>query len=139
MPIPRSDLLHDLLSLQERMNRLFESSLGTGRLEEAGFLQPGFSPPADVYETAAGFVIEIELPGVGEQDFTLTAVGAEITIRGERRLRGTTRPECFHRMERTYGPFARAFRLSAPVDVDGVKARFQDGILRVDAPRQKPR
>jgi HSP20 family protein len=121
------------------MNRLFESSLGTGRLEEAGFLQPGFSPPADVYETASGFVIEIELPGVSEQDVSLTAAGSEVTVRGERRLRGATRPECFHRMERTYGPFVRTFRLSAPIEKDAVKVRFQDGILRVDAPRLTPR
>jgi HSP20 family protein len=133
--IPRADLLHDLLSLQERMNRLFESSLAPGRLEETGLLRPGFTPPADVYETAAGFVIEIELPGVEEEDIALHAQAAEVTVRGERRLKGGARPECFHRMERTYGPFARSFRLGAPIDPDAVTARFQDGLLRVEAPR----
>jgi HSP20 family protein len=135
VPLPRADLLQDLLSLQERMNRLFETSLAPGRFQDGGLLRPGFQPPADVYETATAFVIEIELPGVEQDDVSMDAHTNEITVRGERRLRGGARPECFHRMERTYGSFSRSFKFGAAIDPDAVTARFTDGLLRIEAPR----
>jgi HSP20 family protein len=135
VPFPRSDLLQDLLTLQERMNRLFEASLGPARMETANLLSPSWSPPADVFETADRFVIQIELPGVDEDDVEVQADADQITVRGQRLLKPSTRPECFHRMERTYGPFSRAFLLSADVDPDAVTARFRDGLLQLEAPK----
>jgi hypothetical protein len=43
---------------------LFEASLGPARIEAASLLSPTWSPPADVFETADRFVVQIELPGV---------------------------------------------------------------------------
>ncbi len=42
----------------------------------------------------------------------------------------------FLRMERSYGPFRRAFDLGAPVDVDGIAAAFEAGVLRVRVPKR---
>jgi HSP20 family protein len=130
---PRSDLLQDLLTLQERMNRLFEASLGPARMEAASLLAPAWSPPADVFETADRFVIEIELPGVDEDDVEVQVDADQVTVRGQRLLKPSTRPECFHRMERSYGPFLRSFRLNQEVDPDAVTARFRDGLLQLEA------
>jgi HSP20 family protein len=135
VPFPRSDLLQDLLSLQERMNRLFEASLGPARMEAAGLLSTTWSPPADVFETADRFVIQIELPGVHEGDVEVQVDADQITVRGQRLLKPSTRPECFHRMERSYGPFSRSFRLTQEVDPDAVTARFRDGLLQLEAPK----
>jgi HSP20 family protein len=138
VPLPRPDLLQDLLGLQERMNRLFEASLGPARAEAASLNAPAFLPPADVYETADRFVIQIELPGIDEDDVMVQVDADQVTVRGERRLKAGTRPECFHRMERSYGAFARTFRLSADVDPDGATARFRDGLLHLEAPKLRP-
>jgi HSP20 family protein len=142
VPFPRSDLLQDLLSLQERMNRLFEASLGPARIEAASLLSPTWSPPADVFETADRFVIQIELPGVDEDDVEVQVEADQVTVRGQRLLKASTRPECFYRMERSYGPFSRSFRLSQDVDPDAVTARFRDGLLQLEARkagRREPR
>jgi HSP20 family protein len=112
------------------MNRLFEESLAH---EDAGVLaglSAGWSPAADAFETPAGFVLEVELPGIGEEEVELTIDGDEVSLKGERRLQG--RPETFHRMERSYGPFARTFKLTAEVDPDRVAAEFRDGLLRLE-------
>jgi HSP20 family protein len=133
MPL-RVDPLKELLELQERMNRLFEASLSRERLDEAGFPVAGWSPSADVFETPELFLIEIELPGLDEDDIEIQVEGDELTVRGERQMKGT-RPECFHRMERRYGPFSRTFSLGEEVDSDGVRAQFRDGLLRLEAPK----
>ena len=38
-------------------------------------------------------------------------------------------------MERSYGPFRRTFDLGSPVDVDGITAGFEKGVLKVHIPK----
>ena len=134
MTTRRFDPLRDLLNLQERMNRLFEDSLASGRLAP-DFASGGFTPLADVYETPEGFVVQIDLPGVDPAEVGVTVDGDRLVVRGERRQTEKTRPESFHRMERSFGAFTRAFVLPAPVDGDHVTAHYRDGLLRVEIPK----
>ena len=137
MPL-RGDPLKELLELQERMNRLFEASLSRERVDENGLPAPGWVPAADVYETPEAFLIEVELPGLDKDDIEVQVHGDELTLRGQRRSKGA-RPECFHRMERRHGPFARTFSLSEEVDADRLTAQFKDGLLRLEVPKLRPR
>src|SRR5262245_18414792 len=137
MPL-RADPLKELLELQERMNRLFETSLSRERLDEPGLPSAGWLPAADVLETADSFLIEVELPGLDKDDIEIQVQGDVLTIRGERRMKGA-RPDSFHRMERRYGPFSRTFTLTEEVDGDRVSAQFKDGLLRLEAPKVRPR
>lgn len=124
------DPLRDILSLQERMNRLFEESLLRGR-ELKPAQAAAWAPTVDVYETAEAFVILAELPGVSEDDVDITVDGEEVRLRGERHLPGP-RPESFERLERSYGPFTRSFHFEQEVDPDRVTAEFKDGLLRLE-------
>jgi HSP20 family protein len=127
------DPLQDLLNLQERMNRLFEESLkGRLDLEAAG---QGWQPLADVYETADTFVVLVELAGVDQEDVEIQVDGDSLTVRGQRRIAASARPECYHRMERSYGSFSRSVPLSAEVQPDAVTAEFRDGLLRLEIPK----
>jgi HSP20 family protein len=134
----RWDPLRDLLSLQERMNRLFEDSLAATRTEP-GSPVSAWTPAADVYETSDGFVVLMDLPGLSADDVEIHVDGERLVVRGERRPATTTRPESFHRVERSYGVFTRVFQLTAEVDPDRVTAHFKDGLLRLELPRQNSR
>jgi HSP20 family protein len=116
------------------MNRLFEDSLSASR--EGHVPAAGWVPPADVCETAEGFVIHMDVPGVPEDVVEIQVDGDRVVVRGERRPADKARPDSYHRMERSYGPFARAFTLTSEVDPDRVKASLRDGLLRVELPRQ---
>jgi len=132
MSLRRLDPLQDLLSLQERMNRLFEESLkGRLELEAAG---QGWQPLSDVYETEGSFVVLLELPGVEQEDVEVQVDGENVVVRGQRRL-SAAKPERFHRMERSYGSFSRLFRLPGPVDAEAIAAQFKDGLLRLELPK----
>jgi HSP20 family protein len=132
----RWDPLRDLLNLQERMNRLFDESLSRGRLED---LQPSptWMPLADVYETADSYVVQAELPGLTKADIEIRVEGRLLVVRGVRRLAASTRPDSFHRMERSYGAFERSFTFSDEVDPGAVTALFQDGILHLELRKAK--
>jgi HSP20 family protein len=130
------DPLQELLDLQERMNRLFEQTLGRERPDEP-HLHATWEPAADVFETPAGYVIEVDLPGLRREDVDVQAEAGEIVVRGEKPPSAVDRPETFHRLERRHGPFVRAFRLPHAIDADRIVAELADGVLRVSVPKTR--
>lgn len=128
------DPLRDLLHLQERINRLFEESVSRSRAENLPPGEGGWVPLADVSESAERYVIQIEIPGIAQEDVSVQVEGPLVTVRGARRTAG--RPELFHRMERSYGSFTRAFRFETPLDGEGIALDLQDGILRIEVAKQ---
>jgi len=134
----RADPLQQLLDLQERMNRLFEETLGRERLDDPYVSRQTWVPAADVFETPSAYVVEIDLPGLRREDVSLQVLDRELIVRGEKPPSTAGRPETFHRLERLDGAFARAFRLPQEVEADGITAELSDGVLRVMLPRQRP-
>ena len=139
MTIRRWDPVRDLLTLQERMNRLFDESLSRGRPHEPALDSPTWSPLADVYETPDSFVVQVEIPGLSQDEVDVEVDADQLTLRGERRIGAQARPESFHRMERSYGSFSRTFRFDVDVDPSGVTAELHDGLLRLALPKAPPR
>jgi HSP20 family protein len=138
LAIRRWDPFGELLNLQERMNRLFEESL-LRRPGSAALGSSSWMPLADAFETSEGFVVEVELPGIEPDDVDVHVNGEELVIRGGRHLELPSRPEAFHRIERSYGPFVRTFQLGVDVEAARITARLQDGVLRVELPKRRVR
>lgn len=134
MSMRRWDPLRDLLSLQERMNRLFEETLSAAR-PDPGIPSNVWVPACDVYETSEAFVVQMDLPGVDSNEVEVHVDGDHLVVRGERRPAEKQRPESFHRVERSHGPFSRTFQLTAEVDPDRVTAQYRDGLLRIELPK----
>jgi HSP20 family protein len=133
----RWDPLRDLLNLQERMNRLFDESLARGRPDDPK-PSPTWTPTADVYEAPDSYVVQVELPGLSEEDIDIRVKENRLVVKGVRRLAASTRPDSFHRMERSYGPFERSFHFPGEVDPGAVSAVFQEGILRLELRKAAP-
>ena len=116
------------------MNRLFEESFA-GRLEEPALVASAtWTPLAYAYETPEAFVVLLELPGIDEDDVEVHVDGDMLTVKGQRRGL-PLRPDRFHRMERSHGPFLRSFQLSEEVDPARVSAQLRDGVLRLELPK----
>jgi HSP20 family protein len=130
------DPLKELLDLQERMNRLFDQTLGDESGEDLASLPNGWSPAADVYATAEGYTLEIELPGLDRDGIEIQVEGRELFVRGERHPMGG-RSATYHRLERHYGPFGRSFRFDADIDADGIEAEVEDGVLKLTVPKAR--
>lgn len=126
------DPFRDLLSLQERMNRMFQESLSRSRGEEEEIVSAGaWKPPVDIFESADRIVLRADLPGVAQEDIDLRIENGALRLRGERRLPDGARPEDYHRIERPFGNFVRVFALPNSVDPSKVKAEFRNGVLDV--------
>ena len=134
----RWDPFRDLLSLQERMNKLFEDSpvRSTNRPGETS--QSTWTPPVDILEKDNEIILKAELPGVRLEVVDLQIKDDILTLRGERRFEKDAKKENYHRIERSYGTFIRSFTLPDIVDQTGIRAKLKDGILEVTLPKARP-
>ena len=99
---------------------------------------PGWMPAVDLYETADGFVVSAELPGLTRDDLTIEVQQDTLILRGVRPH--IERPDArFHRVERGHGAFSRTFALPSPVNAEGIVAEFRDGVLTVTVPKAAPK
>ena len=121
----RWDPLRDLLALHEHLGQL------------VGADAPGWTPPVDLYETAAEYVLTAELPGLTRDQIEIHAEDSRIVIRGARSAAPGRDVPCeqYHRVERGHGQFSRGFSLPEPIDVDAINADLKDGILTSTMPK----
>jgi HSP20 family protein len=134
MAVVKWDPFRDLISIQDRMNRLFEQTLSRSRGEE-GVSATTWTPAVDIYETADTIVMKAELPGVAREDIQIQINDNTLTLKGERRFAKDVQEESYLRLERAYGSFHRSFTLPATVRQDKVRALFKDGVLELSLPK----
>jgi HSP20 family protein len=143
MAITRWETYRDVLALQNRMNSIFQDfSRGNGSGENELVTAAGFVPPVDIYEDENKLVLKIEIPGMRQEDLDVHMENNTLTVRGERNFQTEGKEENFHRVERHYGTFYRAFTVPNTIDPDNVKADYDAGVLRLELqkrPETKPK
>jgi HSP20 family protein len=90
----------------------------------------------DVVEHTDCITIEAELPGVDKADLAVTMANGMLTIKGEKKQKKEEKDENYYLAERTYGVFERTLRLPETVDYAKVEAKFDNGVLKVTAPKR---
>lgn len=89
----------------------------------------------DIYRNGLDeMVVKAELPGMKAEEFEVTVEDDTLTLRGEKKVDTKVTKEHFHRIERSYGSFARSLALPATVDAGKVKAEYKTGVLTVRLP-----
>lgn len=134
MAVVKWDPLRDLLSIQDRMNRLFEQTLSRSRTED-GISASTWAPAVDIYETPETIVMKADLPGLTREDIEIEIRDNTLTVKGERRLAKDVQQESYLRIERAYGAFQRSFTLPTSVRQEEIRASFRDGVLELLLPK----
>ncbi|MBI3085025.1 MAG: Hsp20/alpha crystallin family protein [candidate division NC10 bacterium] len=125
MAVVKWDPFRDLLSIQDRMNKLFEQTLSRSRVEE-GIAASTWAPAVDIYETPETIVMKAELPGLTREDIEIQIRDNTLTLKGERRFAKDVQEE---------GAFQRSFTLPATVQQENIRAVFRDGVLELTLPK----
>ena len=134
MAVVKWDPFRDLISIQDRMNRLFEQTLSRSRGEE-GAAAATWTPAVDIYETLDTIVIKADLPGVVREDIEIQVDDNTLTLKGGRRFSKDVQEESYLRIERTYGSFHRCFTLPASIRQEEIRAVCRDGVLELTLPK----
>ena len=98
-------------------------------------LQENLSLKVDIYEKDDAVIIDAELPGIEKEDIFVDTKGRLVTLGGERKSMAEKKKLTSNRRERRYGQFERTFNLPFEVNVDNVKATFNNGILKLEIPK----
>ncbi|MDN5203296.1 Hsp20/alpha crystallin family protein [Fulvivirgaceae bacterium BMA10] len=96
-----------------------------------------FFPKVDVAETDKSFEISLAVPGIKKEDFKIDVNDGLITISGERKFINEDKGKNYHSIETQYGSFNKSFQLPDNVKVDKIEAKYEDGILLVNVPKDQ--
>ncbi len=119
--------------------RLFQDTVN--RLLSEPTSRP-WAPSVDIFETENELLLKADLPGVEMKDIEIQLENGTLALRGERKYESSSKEGGYHRIERSYGSFARYFDLPDTLDPEAVKADYKNGVLTVTLPKKevaKPR
>lgn len=136
----RPAMANDLMTLQNRMDRLMSDVMGPWA--EGNSLAASWLPPVDVFEGKEALKIVAELPGVKPEDVKISLENRTLTLRGEKKQVAEETTEKVHRYERAYGSFERTFTLPGTVNPEQIQATYAEGLLTIVLPKAeqaKPR
>ena len=131
MAITRWDPFRDVMTLQNRLNSIFQD-YNRGQGDGDFVATAAFVPPVDVYEDEHKIVLKLEVPGLKQEDLDIQVENNTLTVKGERKFEKEEKEENFHRIERRYGSFYRSFGLPNTVNAEAVKASYDAGVLRIE-------
>lgn len=138
MSIDRRRMGGQYLPLRDAMERLFEGSI----ISPLSFGDQGSFPPADLFVTDDEVVFELAVPGVKQENLSISVTGNTLTLMGEVKREREQHKGQTYLQEIWQGTFQRSFQLPIQVDADKATASVQDGILTLRLPKSeamKPR
>jgi HSP20 family protein len=94
------------------------------------------APASDASSNRNAYRINVELPGVSEEDIHLTVEGDVVTVSGEKSETKEETGDTWYFSERQFGSFRRSFRLPEDADAEGAEAHVRNGVLEISIPRK---
>jgi HSP20 family protein len=120
------------LSIFDTFNRMLSEEHGS---------RP-WAPPVDILETENELVLKADLPDLKLEDIEVRMENGTLTLKGKREFEKKENGGGYHRIERSYGSFVRAFSLPDTSDPEKVSADYKNGVLTVTVGKKeiaKPR
>jgi HSP20 family protein len=139
MALIRWEPVRELNTIQNEMNRLFNTFFEAPAPGNSNSHGRRWLPAMDLVETGDHFVLRADLPGLSEQDVNIELEDNVLTISGERKAEHEERKEGYYRVERASGNFSRSLTLPEGVDASAVTAHFDKGVLEVRIPKPEQR
>ena len=87
----------------------------------------------DLYRSGDHYVVDVDLPGVDPGSVDIGVDGNTLTIRAERTLRAEDGAQWIAQ-ERPAGSFMRQLNLGEGLDLDGIHAHYENGVLALTIP-----
>lgn len=123
--IPRSNLFD--------IDRFFNDSWPQAAESQTGTF---FAPRVDIKDVDDHYEITAELPGVAKDDIHVHVKDGILTLEAETTQEDKEEKEGkVIRQERRYGKYMRSFNLGTDVEESDIKASFNDGVLKLQAPK----
>ena len=91
-----------------------------------------WTPAVDVVENENSLVFKADVPELKPENIDVSFENGTLTLKGKREFEKQEAGQGgYHRIERNYGSFTRAFSLPETVDPDRLVADYKHGVLTV--------
>ena len=94
-----------------------------------------WAPPIHIIEKEEKFVAKVELPGVHEEDISVSIFGDILVIEGEKETESEVKKKGYSYRETSCGSFARSITIPSIINADRITANFDKGVLEIDLPK----
>lgn len=131
----RWDPFRELADFEKGLERFFERAPATRLTDDEPITARTWEPAVDITEDEKEYLVTAELPEVKKEEVKVTVEDHVLRITGERKFEKEEKGKKYHRVERGYGTFLRAFTMPEGADDTKVTAEFKDGVLRVHLPK----
>jgi HSP20 family protein len=91
-----------------------------------------YTPLGDVIENDDAFNVDLMLPGFDKNDIKMKVDQGVLSIEAERKK---SEKDKYNRVESYFGKWKRSFTLPDYVNVDGIDASYENGVLKVTIPK----
>lgn len=142
MTLVRFNPMRELLEVEKEFNKLFsnyENKFGLRDSKDYSdeYQDAVWSPLSDIYEDNDKFQIKLDLPGVEKDEVKISYSNGQLTISGERKQESASENYKYHRVERLFGKFYRAYNLPKDILHDKISADFRNGQLNIAIPKSE--
>jgi HSP20 family protein len=128
----------DVTDLADDIRELFED-LSRDAAGTQGAYTGDCHPSLDVRETERTVEVTIDVAGVPAASLRVLFRAGVLLIAGDKAPGAAPEPPIFHLVEREFGRFARAVRLSGAFNVQDARATLREGELTITLPKRKER
>jgi HSP20 family protein len=117
--------------------RAFEEAFGpflqaVAPSQGEGAVASPWTPAVDVLENENALVFKADVPEIKTDDLEVNFENGTLTLKGKRAFEKKENGQGgYHRIERSYGSFTRAFALPDTVDPEKLTADYKNGVLTV--------
>jgi HSP20 family protein len=94
-------------------------------------------PAANILENPESFQLELAAPGMNKDDFKIQLENNILTVSAEMEDEKREEGKTYSRKEFYYGSFSRSFTLPKIIDLDKIKADYENGVLKVVLPKKE--
>jgi HSP20 family protein len=101
------------------------------------FNRRGMDPAANILEHPDSFELNLAAPGLKKDDFKIHLENNVLTISSEVKDEAEEESKNYTRKEFHYSSFSRSFTLPRTVDLEKIKADYENGILKVMLPKKE--
>ena len=92
---------------------------------------------ANVYETPEAYRLELNVPGRNKEDFKVNVENGLLTVSYEKKEENVTEGPKSLRREFSFSSFKRSFSLDEKVNIAGIQAKYENGILEIELPKKE--
>jgi HSP20 family protein len=121
-----------MMVVRKSMDRVFDRDFA---LAPASWKSFTWSVALDVAESDDEFFVKASLPGINPDDLEITFSDNKLTIKGEVKEENEIEEAHYHLRERRHGSFSRSIKLPTSIEVDGIEAKYESGVLELHLPK----